>query len=84
MKTVYAHALAFGMMTGICFVAFSGLALFFPLLSAFIAWDWTPLTFGWSITFLCMRIIFLASTLIGVLFVCSKEGQDMVKDIMNG
>lgn len=84
MKTVYAHALAFGMMTGICFVAFSGLALFLPFVSAFIMWDLAPLAFEWSTMFLWARLIFVCSALIGVCFTFSKEGQGLVKDIMNG
>lgn len=84
MKTFYANLIAFGMMTGICFVGFSAMALFFPFIGAFIAWDLAPLTFGWATTFLWMRIIFVASALIGVCFMCSKEGQSMVKDLVNG
>lgn len=84
MKTVYAHALAFGMMTGICFVAFSGLVLFLPFISAFILWDLTPVTFGWSTTLLWARLIFVVSALIGINFTFSKDGQGMVKDIVNG
>jgi hypothetical protein len=84
MKTLYAYILAFGAMTGICFVLFSGLAIFFPLLGAFIAWDLAPLAFDWSTTLTWMRIIFVASAFMGVMFACSKDGQSMAKDILNG
>ncbi len=84
MKTLYANLIAFGMMTGICFVAFSAIALFFPFICAFITWDLALLTFGWATTFLWMRVIFVASAMIGVWFMCSKEGQSMVKDLVNG
>jgi hypothetical protein len=84
MKTLYAYILAFGAMTGICFVLFSGLAIFFPLIGAFIAWDLAPLTIGWSAMLLWARIIFVASAFMGVMFACSKDGQSMAKDILNG
>jgi hypothetical protein len=84
MKTLYAYILAFGAMTGICFVLFSGLALFLPLIGAVIAWDLALLAYDWSVMLLWARLIFIASAFIGVMFVCSKEGQSMAKDILNG
>lgn len=83
MKTFYANMIAFGMMTGVCFTGLSALLLFVPFLGAFITWDLAPLSFGWATTFLWVRAIFALSSLIGIMFVCSKEGQGLVKDMMN-
>ncbi len=84
MKTFYANMIAFGMMTGVMFVGLSALLLFVPFLGAFITWSLSPLSFGWAITFLWMRGIFALSALIGIMFTCSKEGQALVKDLVNG
>lgn len=84
MKTLYANMFAFGMMTGLCMLGLSSLLLILPLLSAFIMWDLAPLSFGWSTTFGWLRVMFAFSAFMGIMFTSSKEGQALVKDIVNG
>lgn len=80
MKLALGHMLGFGMMFAVCYVALAAIALFLPLIGAFISWDLAPLSFGWQATFLWMRLIAVFSAFMGVLFTFSKEGSGLARD----
>lgn len=84
MKLFYGHLLGFGMMTIFCFVALSGLALFIPLLGAFLTWSLDPLTFDFSTTMFIVRIMLVVSALVGVHFTTSKEGKQFAHEFAEG
>ncbi len=84
MKLVFGHTMAFLMMFTFCYVGLAALILFMPLLSAFVAWDWSELAFGWSTTFLWMRVMALLSAFIGILFTFSPEGRNLAHDFAKG
>ena len=81
MKLFLGHLLGFGMMTAFCFVALSGLALFIPLLGAFLTWSLDPLTFDFSMTMFIVRCMLVFSAVIGMLFTTSKEGQEFARQV---
>jgi len=74
------HLIGFVMMTGICFVALSCLALFVPFIGAFLTWSLAPITFDLSNMMFVARGLFLLSALIGVMFTSSKEGREFATD----
>lgn len=80
MKLFLGHLLGFGMMTVFCFVVISGLALFIPLLGAFLTWSLDPLTFDFSMTMFIARGMLVFSAFMGVCFTTSKEGQALARD----
>jgi hypothetical protein len=84
MKLVFGHTMAFLMMFVFCYVGLASLILFLPLLSAFVAWDWSELAFGWSTTFLWMRVMALLSAFVGIAFTLSAEGKYIAHDFAKG
>ena len=65
---------AFVTMFAIVFVAIVGIAFFVPILTAFIFWDWN-FNANWNLIYFFLRINVLLSTLMGILFMTSKEGK---------
>lgn len=80
MKLFLGHLLGFGMMTTFCFVVMSGLALFIPLLGAFLTWSLDPLTFDFSMTMFVARCMLVLSAFVGVCFTTSKEGKQFAAE----
>lgn len=81
MKLFLGHLLSFGMMTVFCFVVLSGLALFIPLLGAFLTWSLDPLTFDFSMTMFIARCMLILSAFVGVCFTTSKEGKEFARQV---
>ena len=83
MKLFIGHLIGFGMMTAICFAILGAVALFIPLLAAFVLWSLDPLALDFSATMFVARGILVISAFVGVCFTFSKEGREMARDLAN-
>ena len=80
MKLFLGHLIGFAMATAFCFVALSGLALFIPIIAAFLTWSLKPLTFDVGMTMFLIRCMFLLSAFVGIMFTTSADGKALARD----
>lgn len=79
MKHTIGRLIGFSMMFVVCFVVISLVLIAFPVFASFVFWDLSPLTMGWDVVFLWARLIAVFSTIMGIMFSFSEEGQAIAK-----
>ena len=80
MKLFLGHIVGFTFMVIVCFVVLASLAVFLPVVGAFLAWSSEPLTIESMVVWFIARVILVLSAFTGIMVTTSKEGRRFAKE----